>query len=170
MITIPAGSQIWIAAGITDLRRGFDGLSSLVQMKLEQVPFGGHVFVGWEHKIVVEKRLAPEPGHAYPGCLAGERHAPPEDCGGIPGFYNLLEAMGDPEHEQHEELLDWLGDGFDPEAFSVEEVKRMFWPSPSRRPISSTGPASGRRPLTRREVSRKARLVPCCREPARSVG
>jgi transposase len=45
MITVPAGAQIWIAAGITDLRRGFDGLSSLVQMKLVQDPFGGHVFV-----------------------------------------------------------------------------------------------------------------------------
>jgi len=45
MITVPAGSQIWIAAGITDLRRGFDGLSALVQMKLEQDPFGGQVFV-----------------------------------------------------------------------------------------------------------------------------
>jgi transposase len=45
MITIPAGAQIWIAAGVTDLRRGFTGLSAFVQMKLEQDPFGGHVFV-----------------------------------------------------------------------------------------------------------------------------
>jgi hypothetical protein len=82
----------------------------------------------WDHQIVVEKRLAPEPGHAYPACLAGERHGPPEDCGGIPGFYNLLEAIRDPQHEQHEELLDWLGDGFDPEAFSVDEVNRRLAP------------------------------------------
>jgi transposase len=45
MITLPAGTQVWIAAGITDLRRGFTGLSALVQTKLEQDPFGGHVFV-----------------------------------------------------------------------------------------------------------------------------
>ncbi len=45
MITIPAGAQVWIAAGVTDLRRGFTGLSAVVQMKLEQDPFGGHVFV-----------------------------------------------------------------------------------------------------------------------------
>ena len=82
----------------------------------------------WEHKIVVEKRLAPESGRAYPTCIAGERHGPPEDCGGIPGFYNLLEAIRDPEHEQHEELLDWLGDGFDPDAFSVEEVNCRLAP------------------------------------------
>lgn len=45
MITIPAGTQIWIAAGVTDLRRGFTGLSAVVQTTLEQDPFGGHVFV-----------------------------------------------------------------------------------------------------------------------------
>jgi hypothetical protein len=87
----------------------------------------------WEHQIVVEKCLAPEPECTYPTCLAGERHGPPEDCGGIPGFYNLLEAISDPEHEQHEELLDWLGEGFDPEAFSVEEVNRRLSPLQRRR-------------------------------------
>jgi Plasmid pRiA4b ORF-3-like protein len=87
----------------------------------------------WDHRIVVEKRLPPEPGRAYPACLAGERHAPPEDCGGIPGFYNLLEAIRDPEHEEHEELLDWVGEGFDPDAFSVEEVNRRFGPLQRRR-------------------------------------
>ena len=45
MIAIPARAQIWIAAGVTDLRRGFTGLSAAVQLKLEQDPFSGHVFV-----------------------------------------------------------------------------------------------------------------------------
>lgn len=45
MITVPAGTEIWIAAGVTDLRRGFDGLSAIVQTILEQNPFSGHVFV-----------------------------------------------------------------------------------------------------------------------------
>lgn len=45
MMTLPAGTQIWIAAGRTDLRRGFTGLSALVQTTLEQDPFSGHVFV-----------------------------------------------------------------------------------------------------------------------------
>jgi len=93
----------------------------------------------WDHRIVVEKRLALEPGRAYPACLAGERHAPPEDCGGIPGFYNLLEAIRDPEHEEHEELLDWVGGGFDPDAFSVEEVNRRFAPLQRRRSKAAAG-------------------------------
>ncbi len=51
---------------------------------------------------------------------------PPEDCGGIPGFYDLVEALNDPNHERHEEMLDWIGDDFDPQAFSVDKVNRML--------------------------------------------
>lgn len=45
MISLPAGAHIWVAAGITDLRRGFTGLSAIAQTVLEQDPFAGHVFV-----------------------------------------------------------------------------------------------------------------------------
>src|SRR5437899_11189051 len=45
MMALPANTRIWIAAGVTDLRRGFTGLSALVESKLEQKPFSGHVFV-----------------------------------------------------------------------------------------------------------------------------
>jgi len=78
----------------------------------------------WDHEIVVEKCLAPEPGRAYPACLAGERHGPPEDCGGIHGLYNLLEAIANSEHERHGEFIEWVGDDFDPETFSVDEVNQ----------------------------------------------
>jgi hypothetical protein len=50
----------------------------------------------WEHGIVLEKRLPVDPGTAYPVCTGGERACPPEDCGGIGGFYDLLDALGDP--------------------------------------------------------------------------
>jgi hypothetical protein len=82
----------------------------------------------WEHAIVVEKVLQPEPGIAYPMCVGGKLHCPPEDCGSIPGYYNLLEAIRDPAHEEHEEMLDWLGGDYDAEAFSVDEVNRRLAP------------------------------------------
>jgi len=91
---------------------------------------------GWEHSIAVEKVLPPDPGLAYPLCTAGKLHGPPEDCGGIPGYYNLLEALHDPDHEEHEEMLEWIGDGFDPNAFSVDEVNRRLTPLQRRRPKS----------------------------------
>jgi hypothetical protein len=80
----------------------------------------------WEHAIAVEKVLPPQPGLAYPVCLGGKRRGPPEDCGGIPGFYGLLEAVTDSAHPEHEELLDWLGGDFDPEVFSADEVNRRL--------------------------------------------
>lgn len=45
MITPPAGARVWLAAGRTDMRKGFDGLAALVQEMLEQDPFAGHLFV-----------------------------------------------------------------------------------------------------------------------------
>jgi hypothetical protein len=94
---------------------------------------------GWEHSIAVEKVLAPEPGLAYPVCTAGKLHGPPEDCGGIPGYYNLLEAIRDPDHEEHEEMLEWIGEGFDPDAFSVDEVNRRLTPFQRRKAKSEVG-------------------------------
>ena len=45
MIALPANTAIWIAAGVTDMRRGFTGLSAVAQTVLEQNPYSGHVFV-----------------------------------------------------------------------------------------------------------------------------
>ena len=45
MIGLPSGTRVWLAAGMTDMRRGFDGLAAIVQEKLGADPFGGHVFV-----------------------------------------------------------------------------------------------------------------------------
>jgi len=92
----------------------------------------------WEHALTVEKILPAEPDVAYPLCTAGKLAAPPEDCGGISGFYHMLEALADPNHEDHENMRDWI-DSFDPEAFSVETVnKRMrrFFRAP-RKPKSA---------------------------------
>jgi hypothetical protein len=87
----------------------------------------------WEHSIVLEKRLPADPGTDYPVCTGGECACPPEDCGGIPGFYNLLDALGDPTHEQHDELQDWIGENYDPDVFSIDDVNRMITPLRRRR-------------------------------------
>ncbi|MBM4257783.1 MAG: plasmid pRiA4b ORF-3 family protein [Deltaproteobacteria bacterium] len=81
---------------------------------------------GWEHEIVVEKILSPEQGVKYPLCLDGKRACPPEDCGGIWGYANMLEVIKDPEHPEYEEMEEWLGEEFDPDAFSVEAVNKML--------------------------------------------
>jgi len=86
---------------------------------------------GWEHRLIVTEVRAGKPSVSYPRYIGGERNGPPEDCGGIPGYYNLLEALADPRHPEHEELSEWIGAHFNPQAFSVEEANRLL--SPARR-------------------------------------
>ncbi len=76
----------------------------------------------WRHKILVEKILSPEQDTRYPICIKGKRACPPEDCGGIGGYYEFLEAIKDPDHPDHEDMLDWVGGSFDPEAFDLDEI------------------------------------------------
>lgn len=77
---------------------------------------------GWEHDIVVEKLLEPEEGAQYPRCIAGRGACPPEDVGGVWGYAEFLQAIGDPRHENHEDLLEWVGGAFDPKAFDADKV------------------------------------------------
>jgi hypothetical protein len=78
----------------------------------------------WQHEVVLEKTLEPEPKIKYPRCIEGERACPPEDCGGIWGYAEFVEAIRDPQHENHEEMLEWGGGEFDPEGFDLNVVNR----------------------------------------------
>ena len=80
----------------------------------------------WTHTILVEKILPAEPGHPYPICVTGKRNCPPEDCGGIWGYADFVDAMADPKHPEHESLKEWYGEDFDPEAFDLDEVNRIL--------------------------------------------
>ncbi len=80
----------------------------------------------WEHQIIVEKILPPEPGVRYPRCIAGKRACPPEDCGGIWGYDSFVEAVLDPDHPEHDEMLQWVGRPFDPEAFDMDKVNEAL--------------------------------------------
>ncbi|HEX9970434.1 MAG TPA: plasmid pRiA4b ORF-3 family protein [bacterium] len=76
----------------------------------------------WEHTIKLEK-IMPRDGEAeYPICLDGKRACPPDDCGGFPGYEDLLMTISDPDSEEYEETIDWLGDDFDPEHFEPDDV------------------------------------------------
>jgi hypothetical protein len=78
----------------------------------------------WEHEIVLEKRLEPEPGFEYPRCVEGARACPPEDCGGIGIFAKFVEAISDPKHPEHRQMKEWIGGKFDPDKFSVDNMNR----------------------------------------------
>jgi hypothetical protein len=77
---------------------------------------------GWDHQIEVVKIGPPAEGMNYPVCLKGKLACPPEDCGGIWGYYEMLEALEDPKHERHGEFVEWIGGEFDPEQFDLDEI------------------------------------------------
>ena len=73
MITPAAGVRIWLAAGLTDMRRGFDGLAALVQQHLGQDPFSGHLFVfrgKRGHLLKRQRSAAVHPSSAYASGLS----------------------------------------------------------------------------------------------------
>jgi len=76
----------------------------------------------WQHSILVEKILPPDPTFKHPVCLAGENACPPEDCGGFGGYLNLLKIMSDPKHPEHKDLKGWIGGKFDPTLFDLNDV------------------------------------------------
>jgi len=80
----------------------------------------------WRHEVVVEKVEPAGPGEDRAVCLGGKRHGPPEDCGGSWGYVEFLEAIHDPRHEQHGEMLEWIGGGFNPEAFDLAAVNKRL--------------------------------------------
>ncbi|MBC8181572.1 plasmid pRiA4b ORF-3 family protein [candidate division KSB1 bacterium] len=81
---------------------------------------------GWEHEIILEKIIVEENNQIYPKCLEGKNSSPPEDCGGIMGYLNLLEVIADPNHEEYNELMEWLGVKFHPEKFDKNKVNEML--------------------------------------------
>ena len=80
---------------------------------------------GWKHEVLFEGCLAATEGQKYPICVEGERACPPEDVGGIFGYNEYLKIIGDPNHEQHEEMLEWRGK-FDPEKFDSKKASKKM--------------------------------------------
>ena len=80
----------------------------------------------WEHLVDVEAVWPVDPDERYPVCLEGERACPPEDVGGVYGYRQLVQALGDPEHPEHDELRAWLGRGLTAEIFVPELVTTLL--------------------------------------------
>lgn len=76
---------------------------------------------GWEHELRFEPANVPV---RVPSCTAGARACPPEDVGGPYGYVEFLAAIADPKHEEYDELIEWVGGSFDPEAFDLTQVNK----------------------------------------------
>jgi hypothetical protein len=92
----------------------------------------------WRHQVLVEEVIV-ETGEAHgPRCLGGERACPPEDSGGVGGYYDMLATLRDPDDDEYEGTRTWVesmtGGPFDPEAFdrkaanrAIEALRRRRW-------------------------------------------
>lgn len=79
----------------------------------------------WEHELTLEDSRYVDPElQTEISCLEGERACPPEDVGGLPGYEEFCEAIQDPNHEDHEMLMNWSGGNFDSEYFNCHEVNQ----------------------------------------------
>lgn len=77
----------------------------------------------WEHELVLEENRYFNPElRTELACLDGQRACPPEDVGGVPGYFEFLNALKDPNHEEHESYTEWSGGNFDSERFDPESI------------------------------------------------
>jgi hypothetical protein len=87
----------------------------------------------WEHRITVKRILDADPAEGkLTQCLDGERACPPEDCGSVWGYADLLKIIRNPKHKEYESMMEWLGGEFDPEAFDRDKInnylRKLKWP------------------------------------------
>jgi hypothetical protein len=80
---------------------------------------------GWDHKIVLEQIHSLDFSES-PVVIKGKKACPPEDCGGIGGYFDFLDAIQDPKHEEHESMLEWVGGKFDPDEFDMNFINKKL--------------------------------------------
>lgn len=101
-------------------------ISDLLKKEKDKIVYEYDFGDSWEHDVILEKILPFDEKLSYPVCIKGKMHCPPEDVGGISGYEQMLEILKQQEHEEYESYIDWLGDGFDPVEFELEEVNLLL--------------------------------------------
>ncbi len=101
-------------------------ISDMLKKEKERIVYEYDFGDSWEHEIILEKILSIDEKRKYPVCLTGKNNCPPEDCGGVWGYSDLLEILKHPDNEEYEEYLEWLGEDFDPKYFDKDEVNKML--------------------------------------------
>jgi len=101
-------------------------LNQLLKKEKESINYEYDFGDGWVHKIALEKILPFDPETPLPLCIKAKGACPPEDVGGVWGYYDFLEALNDPDHPEHEEYKEWIGGEFDPSVYNIKEVNALL--------------------------------------------
>jgi hypothetical protein len=99
-------------------------LSSLKLREKDKINYTYDFGDSWEHQIVIEKVSPIDKTQLYPFCIKAMRACPPEDSGGIPGYEYKIEAITNKSHPDRDDIIDWMGEDFDPEDVSLAEINR----------------------------------------------
>ncbi|WAJ27858.1 plasmid pRiA4b ORF-3 family protein [Antarcticirhabdus aurantiaca] len=119
-------------------------IGSLVERGISQLAYTYDFGDDWRFTIMVEADQEADPTLEYPRFLDGEGRAPPEDVGGLSGFETFLEAMADPQHEEHEDVRRWYGGPFDPADIGHAEILKRVDKLARRRVLGKAGFAKSR--------------------------
>jgi hypothetical protein len=92
--------------------------SDRIPLAVYEYDFGS----SWIHEVRFEGFRDADPERTYPICIGGERRRPPEDCGGVRAYHDLLKTLSNPSDPEHDSMLEWVGGSFDPEEFNPEEI------------------------------------------------
>jgi hypothetical protein len=101
-------------------------IKDLLKVKNDKIIYEYDFGDGWEHEIVLEKIMPEDKMIKYPVCIGGERNCPPEDCGGVGGYYSIVERLKNPDDPEYEETIEWLEENYNPEYFDKEEINMLL--------------------------------------------
>jgi hypothetical protein len=128
--TVGADPRSWVVidcvAGAEDILEKPDyfetevGITQFFKKEKDECAYTYDFGDNWQHQIVLEKITDKAPGQKYPQCLDGAMACPPDDCGSIPGYYDCINAVKNKDNS--EGLLDWLGEGWNPDEFDANAV------------------------------------------------
>jgi hypothetical protein len=97
-------------------------LSARLTTGVTQIGYTYDMGDNWQHRIIVEKLKSAEPKVSYPQFLGGERRCPPEDCGGVPGYYDFIENITSKQSKKRNAALDWYGAPYDPDDIDEQQI------------------------------------------------
>jgi len=118
------GDDTWGEMGAVDYKKM--KISDLLKSEKDKMIYEYDFGDSWEHQIILEKILSVDDKIKYPICLTGKMSCPPEDCGGVWGYADILEILKQPDHEEYEHYIDWMGEEFDPTLFDKDEVNQAL--------------------------------------------
>lgn len=102
-------------------------LSTILKKEKSKIQYEYDFGDGWIHDIILELIIKDEDeAGQIPRCISGKRSCPPEDCGGTYGYIDLLQIVSNPQHEEYEEMMEWLDNNFDPDYFDIDDINNSL--------------------------------------------